>query len=236
MASFDRGFRMDSGVRFDEPSNPKNKMSKLRRDLKGEPVPNKTTRGTEIVTACTGNAALGDITAELAAFNTANGALKTTAGDLGAAQASVTSLAAQQTVDEAAWDAKFETLCLKIEVNTTGNKIQMGTSTIATYDPGVSSPAPGTAQVLALSTSISDILHALDLHWNAVRPKPLLYLVFMCEGAYDPAKMVQIGTPSASQFTATGLLPGHTYWFQVCAVGTGDRRGPLSDPAMGMAV
>jgi len=47
---------------------------------------------------------------------------------------------------------------------------------------------------------------------------------------------VQIGTPTSSSFTATNLLPGHTYWFQVCAVGTGDRRGPLSDPAMGMAV
>jgi hypothetical protein len=211
-------------------------MSKLKRDLKTDKIPNKITRGTEIVTACTGNAALGDITAELAGFATANGSLGTTAGALATTQALATSQAGQQTTDNGVWDAKFEILCLKIEGNTEGNKIPMATSTIPTYDPGVSGPAAPAAQVLALSTSIGDVLHTLDLHWNAQHPKPLLYLVFMCEGTFNPAAMVQIGTPSSSSFTATNLLPGHTYWFQVCAVGTGDRKGPLSDPAMGMAV
>lgn len=211
-------------------------MSKLKRDLKSDSIPNKTTRGTEIVTACTGNVPLGTLTAELAAFATANNNLKTTAGNLATAQASATSLVDLQVVQEKAWDASFESLCLKLEGNTHGDKVPLGTTTISTYDPGVSTPSPTTPQVLSLSVSIGDAAHTLDLHWNAQRPKPLLYLVFMCEGTFNPANMVQIGTPSSSSFTATGLTAGHTYWFQVCAVGTGDRRGPLSDPAMGMAV
>lgn len=211
-------------------------MSKLKRDLKSDPIPNKTTRGNEIFAACTGNVPLGTLTTELAAFGTANNNLKTTAAALAAAQATATSLVDQQAVQEKAWDAAFETLCLKLEANTHGDKIPLATTTLATYDPGISSPAPPAVQVLSLSVTIGDAAHTLDLQWNAQRPKPNVYLVFMCEGTFNPASMVQIGTPSSSSFTATGLLAGHTYWFQVCAVGTGDRRGPLSDPAMGMAV
>ena len=230
------GTRHGSGARQGSASNPPLKMSKFKRDLKNDTIPNKTTRGKEIADASAGNAGIGNVTAELATFTTANGTLAQAASDLAVAQAAVTKLVTDQTTAEAAWNSAFELYLQRVEGNTKGDKALMSTTTVPTYDPGVSGPAAAIAQVQALSVTIGDTLHTLDLSWNAVRPKPRLYLVFMCEGTYDPTKMLQIGTPSASSFTATGLLPGHTYWFQVCAVSTGNHQGPLSDPATGMAV
>ena len=211
-------------------------MSKLKRDLKNDTIPNKTTRGAEITTACTANASIGTVTPELTAFSTANGALTTTASQLAAAQAAVTALVNLQAANEKTWDATFESLLVKIEGNTNGDKLKMGTTTVATYDPGVSTPTPAVVQVLSLSVTNGDMPHELDLSWNAQRPRPQIYMVRMCMGTYDQSKMVQIGTPTASQFTATNLTPGQVYWFEVCAVGTGNHQGPWSDPAMGTAI
>ena len=61
----------------------------------------------------------------------------------------------------------------------------------------------------------------------------------MCAGTatgFNAADMAEIGTPSGSRFEKGGLTAGTYYWFQVCAVGTGDQRGPWSDPAVAMAV
>lgn len=58
----------------------------------------------------------------------------------------------------------------------------------------------------------------------------------MCEGTYNQANIVQVGTPSGSIFTVENLIAGHTYWFEVAAVGSGNQQGPWSDPATGMAM
>ena len=41
--------------------------------------------------------------------------------------------------------------------------------------------------------------------------------------------------PSASKATVTGLTAGVRYWFKVVAVGSGNRYGPDSDPAIATA-
>ena len=84
--------------------------------------------------------------------------------------------------------------------------------------------------------TIGDTARTIGTPWNPLRPKPRLRRVRRCEGPCNPAAMGQIGMPSASKFTARNLLAGHTYWFEVCAVGTGNQQGPWSDPATGMAV
>lgn len=237
MAHYDGTATYDSGARYDEPASPRTKMSKLKRDLKRDPIPNKTTRGTEIVTACTGNAAIGAVSTELTAFTTANNSLKTAATTLATAQAAVTSAVTGQDSSEQTWNATFETLCLKLEGNTTGDKAKLSTTTIPTYEPGAGAPTPGVAQVTGLSVSIGDMPHELDLQWNAMRnPRAKVFLVRRCTGIYDPASLVQIGTPSASKFTAKALVPGTVYWFDVIAVFANEEQGPPSDPATGRAV
>ena len=210
-------------------------MSKLRRNLKQDTIPNKTTRGAEIIAACTGNADIGTVTAELAAFGTANGGLGTAAGALTSAQAAVTTAVTNQGTAEQAWDASYEALCLKLEGNTTGDKAKLSTTTIPTYEPSAASPTLVPAKVLALSATTGDAPHEIDLQWNALRnPKPNIYLLRMCDDPYDQSRMVQIGTPSGSKFTAKNVTPGKK-WFEACAVYTGDQHGPWSDPATGTA-
>ena len=211
-------------------------MSKFKRDLKQAAIPNKTTRGAEITTACTGNAALGTVSTELAAFTAANTALTGVAGQIAATQAALTALVTQQAGAEKTWDTSFENLLKKIESNTQGDAVKMGSTTVATYEPGASTPAPALGQVQNLSVTNGDMPHELDLHWNAANPRPLLYPVRMCEDPYDQSKMAQIGTPSASKFTAKNLTAGKKYWFEVAATGTGDQTGPWSDPATGTAI
>ncbi len=236
MASYGDGTRYGSGARYDESSKRKTKMSKFKRDLKNDPIPNKTTRGEEIIAACTGNADLGTLTAELTAFTTSNGALKTTASDLAAAQAAVTTLAAQQATDEDTWNTDYEGLLAKMESNTKGEKVKMATTTVPTYEPGAAPPAGPPAKVTNLSMTIGDMPKELDFQWDNQRPKPRLFLVRICEGTYNQANMQVIGMPSGSKFTATNLLSGHTYWGEVAAVGSGNQQGPWSDPATGMAM
>ena len=236
MATYGSGRRYGSGARYGEPDNHPKKMSKLRRELKEAPIDTKTSRGTEIITACTGNAALGDITAPLAAFSTSNGNLSSAAGTLAAREAAVDAAVPLQDAADADWNAKFETLLATIEGNTQGSKPAMATTTVGTYEPGPGTAAGTPAKITGLSVTIGDIPHSMDVQWNAQTPKPRIHILRMCEGAYNPANMVQIGMPSASKFTVRNLLAGHTYWFEVCAVAAGDQQGPWSDPATGMAV
>jgi len=236
MPSYGDGTRYGSGARYGSAPNPRNKMSKFKRELKDDTIPNKTTEGQKIIDASAGNASIGDVTVELAAFTAKNGALAQNASDLATAQAEVTRLVTQQDNIEPEWNADYEAYLLKIESNTKGSKVLMATLPVPTYEPGATTPAAAPSKVANLSATIGDMPRELDLAWNANLPKPLLYLLRMCEGAYNPAAMVQIGMPSASKFTAPNLLAGHTYWFEVCAVGTGNQQGPWSDPATGMAV
>lgn len=210
-------------------------MSKFRRDLKKAPIPNKTTRGTEIIAACTGNAAIGDVAAPLAAFVAANGSLGTTAGQIATANAALTTLITHQGSDSRAWDVALETLLAAVESNTKGATEPMQTTTVATFEPGAGTPASAIGQVQNLHTSMGDMPHEQDLQWDANRPRPNVYILQMCDDPYDESRMVQIGTPSGSKFTAKNLTPGKK-WFRAAAVGTGDQHGPWSDPATGTVI
>ena len=236
MPAYGDGTRYGSGAKYGSAPNPHNKMSKFKRDLKTDTIPNKTTEGQKIIDASASNADIGDVTAELAAFTASNGALAETASDIAKAQAEVTRLVAQQATDEPKWNADYEAYLLKIESSSMGSKILMATLPVPIYDPGAAPAVGAPVKVANLSVTIGDVPHELDVAWNPNVPKPLLYLLRMCEGTYNPAAMVQVGMPSGSKFTVPNLLAGHTYWFEVCAVGTGNQQGPWSDPATGMAV
>lgn len=71
---------------------------------------------------------------------------------------------------------------------------------------------------------------------SVLRSAGRIYLFRMCEDPCDQAKMAQIGTPSASQFTAKNRTAGKRYWFEVAAVGPSKHSGPWSDPATGTAI
>ena len=211
-------------------------MSKLRRDLKDDTIPNKTTRGDQIIAACTGNAALGTITDDLAAFTTANTEAKSAYNTAKTARTDAEQLTGVQNDAEAAWDAAFEQLLVKLESNTKGDKTKLGTTTIATFEPG-SAPALGApAQVANVAVTLGDDAGELEVTWNANRPRPRLYVVRMGEDPLNEGTMQQVGMPSGSRFVKGGLTAGKKYWFQVAAVGSGSQQGPWSDPASGMAV
>jgi hypothetical protein len=211
-------------------------MSKLRRDLKSDTIPNKTTRGAQIITACAGNTDIGDVTAPLTAFTAANTGLAQAAANLQAAQAEVARLVGVQGAAETTWNTTHENLLVAIENNTGGNAAKMGTTTVDTYDPGRGAPAAPPAQPTSVAVTLGDLPGELEVTWNAGRPRPRLYIVRMCEDPYAPDKMQQVGMPSGSRFVKDGLTAGKKYWFDVTAVGSGGQQGPPSDPAQGMAM
>ena len=117
-------------------------MSKLKRDLKTEPIPDKAMRGAQIITACTGNSNIGTVTTELTAFTTANTKLETDYNAAQAAAAHAIQLTTVQNDSDADWNAKFESLALVLERNTGGDKMKLETTTIDTFEPG-RAPAVG---------------------------------------------------------------------------------------------
>ena len=211
-------------------------MSKLRRDLKSDTIPNKTTRGTQIITACTGNTNIGTVTAPLAAFTAANDKLIEDAGKVQAAQAEVTRLVGVQDTSDAAWNTTFEALLGAIENNTAGDAAKLGTTTIETYEPGRGAATGAPAQVTSVAVTLGDLPGEQEVTWNANRPKPRVYIVRMCEDPFALNKMQQVGMPTGSRFVKAGQTAGKSYWFDVIAVGSGGQQGPPSDPAQGMAM
>lgn len=210
-------------------------MSKLKRDLKEEPIPDKAMRGAQIIAACTGNANIGSVTTELAAFGTANTKLET---DYNAAQVAAShaqQLTSVQNDSDADWNEAFETLLLAIEKNTKGDKMKLETTTIATFEPGRAPALGAPAKVGNVAVTLGDLPHEQEISWDGLQPRPQMYLVSMCEDPYDATKLVQVGMVTGSRFVKTNQTPGKAYWFVVTAVGSGGRQGPPSDPAQGMA-
>jgi hypothetical protein len=210
-------------------------MSKFIRDLKRADIPTKTQRAQQIITACAAaNTAIGDVTAELAAFTSANGTLDAKYDAAQTARSTAQNATDAQTGAAAAWDTALEDLLAKIESNTKGEKAKMGTTTVETFEPGAQSPAGAPPKVENVTVTDGDGSDDLDVSWNAIRsPRPRAYLVRMCEEPYEQTKMAQVGAPSASKFTKDGLTLGKTYWFEVCALGSGNQQGPWSNPGRG---
>lgn len=234
MATYGSGVRYGSGARYGEPQSKRKKMSKFKRDLKEDTIPNKTTRGQQIIDACTGNTDIGTVTAELTAFTTANGDLGAKANAAQTARMMAQNATTMQNDAESSWDSAFENLLGKIESNTQGDAMKMGTTTVPTFEPGPQAPAGAPPKLMNVNVTDGDGTDDLDVAWNNPRPyRARLFLVRMCEDPYDQTKMVQVGTPSASRFTKDGLTLGTTYWFEACAVGSGGQQGPWSDPAKG---
>lgn len=211
-------------------------MSKLKRDLKEEDIPRKVMRGEEIITACTGNAAIGTVATALTAFTTANTKLGADAGLAIAAQAEATRLVGIQNNSETAWNTAYETLLGTVEANTQGDRDKMRTTTVETYEPGRQAALGPPTKVLNVAVTLGDQPGEQEVTWDGNRPKPAIYKVRMCEDPFVEATMQEVGTPTGSRFVKGGLTAGKKYWWQVCAVGSGNQCGPWSDPATGMAI
>ncbi|MBI3881209.1 MAG: fibronectin type III domain-containing protein [Verrucomicrobia bacterium] len=210
-------------------------MSKFKRDLKNDPIPDKTTRGDQIITASTGNAALGTIATELADFVTKNGKLLTDYNLANGSQAQTTHLVGVQNDSNGEWDVSYENLLVAIEKNTHGAKAIMDTTTVPTFEPGVHGPAPTPTKPTGLTVSRGDTTTALNPNWNGQNPHPRVFIIRMCEEPYLLSKMQQVGTSTASDYVKEGLTSGTKYWFDVIAVGSGGRQSPPSDPISGTA-
>ena len=210
-------------------------MSKLKRDLKTEPIPDKAMRGAQIITACTGNSNIGTVTTELTAFTTANTKLETDYNAAQAAAAHAIQLTTVQNDSDADWNAKLESLALVLERNTGGDKMKLETTTIDTFEPGRAPAVGAPAKVDNVKVTLGDMPHELEVTWDGLQPRPQMYLVKMCEDPYDATKLAQVGMVTGSRLVKGGLTGGKTYWFVIVAVGTGGRQGPPSDPATGMA-
>jgi hypothetical protein len=98
---------------------------------------------------------------------------------------------------------------------------------------GPAAPVGIPAQPANLVATMSDLPGCIDLMWDRVRGAST-YVVQICPDPLSEANWRQIGLPTKSSFTATGLTSGSRYWFRVAAIGAAGQ-GPWSDQAMKMA-
>jgi hypothetical protein len=84
-----------------------------------------------------------------------------------------------------------------------------------------------------LVATMSDLPGSIDVMWDRVRGAST-YVVQICPDPLNEANWRQIGLPTKSAYTATGLNSGSRYWFRVAAIGAAGQ-GPWSDQAMKMA-
>lgn len=210
-------------------------MSKLRRDLKEQPIPIKVTEGARLINACTGNTAIGDVAAELTAFTAVNTQLGADNGNSEDAADEASRLLDVRDTTDGQWNVAFENLLQAAEKNTKGEKAKLDTLPVPNYEPGRAPAVGAPAKVTGVATSHGDNPGDVEVTWNGNRPKPLLYLLRMCEGPFDRAKMQQIATPSGSRHVVPGLTLGKEYWFELCAVGSNNQQGPWSEPARAIA-
>ncbi len=97
---------------------------------------------------------------------------------------------------------------------------------------GKQPPAP-MPKVEDLSATGGDLTGECDLNHKPVKNKKS-YIVQVSPDPITSTSWTQVGLPTKSTFTVTGLNSGDKYWFRVAAVGSLGA-GPWSDPATARA-
>jgi len=136
-----------------------------------------------------------------------------------------------QLAAEADWNEALAAYGRMAQTKSDGDAGKIGT--IGLDVAGTPTPVgPMTAPLNVLAT-MSEIAGQVDVMWDPVE-NVVTYIVQVCSDPMTDANWHQVGLPTKSQFTVTGLTTGTKYWFRVAAKGTG-AQGPWSDPAQKMA-
>ncbi|MBI3778672.1 MAG: fibronectin type III domain-containing protein [Gammaproteobacteria bacterium] len=88
-------------------------------------------------------------------------------------------------------------------------------------------------QIQNLSATGGDLAGECDLNSQPVK-NVRNYVVEMSPDPVTPTRWAQVGLPTKSRFTASGLTSGVKYWFRVAASGS-QGPGAWSDPATARA-
>lgn len=213
---------------------------KLSRQLKLATIAQQIAATKPLTDALAANVpALGDTTAVSGELTSATAALKTTSEAAATAKDVYSNAIRAQNAAQENYKVKLEKVFTTCETNTENDVDKLALTGIEVIPQG-RKPAVGIpAQVLNVQVTRGDEPGELEPMWDGQNPKPRLYIVRMVEGtatSFDESKMVEVGRPTASKLSVKNLKAGSYYWFQVAAVGTGDKQGPWSDPAVMMAV
>jgi hypothetical protein len=218
----------------------KSVTGKLSRQLKMATIAQQIAATKPLTDALAANAtALGDTTAVSAELTAAAATLKTKSEAAATAKDEYSNAVRAQNAAQENYKVKLEKVFTTCETNTENDVDKLALSGIEVIPQG-RKPAVGIpAQVQNLHITRGDEPCELEPMWDGQDPKPRLFIVRMVEGtatSYDESKMVEVGRPTASKFSVKNLKAGSFYWFQVCAVGTGDKQGPWSGVEVMMAV
>jgi len=208
-------------------------MAKIRRDLKKQPIPNKTAGAAQIATACTDNPNATTLTTQLAALATATTALSGAFNTAQLARAEAERLTGLQNEAEETWDVAFDELVDAAQTATKGEIAKIQSLNLVAFEPGRAPAVGAMTQVVNLSATTGDFVGTVDLAWDKV-PGARSYVIQMTTTPSDEASWKLAGSAVKSSFTAAGLTSGTKYWFRVAALGTAGQ-GPWSDPAEKMA-
>jgi hypothetical protein len=118
-----------------------------------------------------------------------------------------------------------------VENTSGGDETKILSASFGTRAPA--SPVGIPAQPTNFVATMSDLPGCIDLMWDRVRGAST-YVVQICPDPLSDTSWRQIGLPTKSSFTATGLTAGSKYWFRVAAIGAAGQ-GPWSDQSMKMA-
>jgi len=208
-------------------------MAKIRRDLKRQPIPNKTAGAAQIATACTDNPNATGLTAELAALATATTGLTSAFNAAQLAQAEAERLTGIQNDASAAWDDAFDAFAVAAEKATGGNADKIMSLSLQAYEPGRAPAIGPMTQVGSLAATTGDFAGTVDLTWDKVTGARS-YVIQQTTTPGEEASWKLVASCIKSSATVAGLTSGTKYYFRVAALGTAGQ-GPWSDLAEKMA-
>jgi len=199
----------------------RNRMARIRLNLKHLSLTDKIAKGRQIVTAMTNNASFPSPTPPLTEVTTRLDELEQAFSLVQSAKSEVTTRVANQVNAEARVDQALTQLGGYVE-SVAGRDHALITSAGMETKAAPSSPTlPGVPQ--AVTANAGDHDGEINLFWKAV-PNARSYTI---DSSLDPAagSWTHVGIATSASKVITNLSSGKRYWFRVAAVSAGGQSG-----------
>lgn len=206
-------------------------MAKVKLNFRRLPVPEKLTKGKQIITSVTGNPHFTNPVPPLATLTAGISELEAAYMAAQAARQAWRNAVDVQTAKSDAVDQLFSQAASYVE-SVAGADESIISS--AGMDPKSTGGAPTLPEApTGLEITEGDHEGELDISWDPVS-NAKTYLIQRSIDPNNPATWSHAGTATKSSTTIDALTSGTRYWFRVCAVGAVGQSG-WSDPATKIA-
>lgn len=206
-------------------------MAKVKLNFRRLPVPEKLTKGRQIITSVTGNPKFTNPVPPVATLTTAINELEAAYAAAQTAKHAWRNAVDVQTAKSDAVDQVFSQCASYVESVAGADESVISS---AGMDPKSTGGAPTLPEPpTGIEVTEGDHEGELDISWDSVS-NAKSYLIQRSTDPNNSANWTHAGTSTKSSTTIAGLASGTRYWFRVCAVGAVGQSG-WSDPGTKIA-